>query len=128
MSAAGRVVVVGAVYRAVAVRAGRRAGGVRAACRAVAVRAGRRAGVTASPCRAVAGPVRRGTRPSAVPCDPLVSSDLLVPADLLVSSDLLVPCAPSAVPPARTGRRLSHPPSRPHRPHGGTARKGARDE
>lgn len=110
MSAAGRVV------------------GVRAARRAVAVRAGCRAVVTASPCRAVAVPARSGPRPSADPCGPLVSTDVLVPADLLVSSDLLVPCAPSAVPPARTGRRLSHPPSRPHRPHGGTARKGARDE
>lgn len=46
----------------------------------------------------------------------------------VVAGSAAYPCVPSAVPPARTGRRPSHPPSRPHRPHGGTARKGARDE
>ncbi len=35
---------------------------------------------------------------------------------------------PRSRPPATAGRRSSHPPFRPHRPHGGTARKGARDE
>lgn len=46
----------------------------------------------------------------------------------VVAGSAAHPRVPSAVPPAPAGRRLSHPPSRPHRPHGGTARKGARDE